>query len=422
MLFRCLSKSFCVWVALALMAFLSVIPLWSYADKHPKIWNRCEKNSFFVGREEELQKLEVFFKLEDKKIAAITGGPGFGKTQTARQFAQKFHASYDIIWWFDANQDIPNQYEQLALKLNNILPNEAHIVPAKLSKEALVETIKDVLSLKDMKWLLIFDNAESYAQVEKFIPVTHHQSNKNILLTSRNATLWPDKVDIGKFKRSESIQFVKQALPQETDANIENLAETLSDYPLGLTIAAAFIKTHPSTTIPKYLSLYLTRTVKKADPFIKTADPLLEGYANDAQTPLSISLKFIEQSSQEALNTLLFMSLLNSKDIPESYVDIWLEKTKAKLSPAEVIKMMNDQSLIDIRTIHKQNEPEPIHFFLLHDLIHQLIQESIPMEDKRKLIDTGADVMLEVFSGPSEVFTTKINPGAHPLVACPKAL
>ncbi|MBP9776752.1 MAG: ATP-binding protein [Alphaproteobacteria bacterium] len=374
----------------------------------PHIWNLSDANPTFVGREEQLQKLASFFKPGAKKIAAITGGPGFGKTQTAKQFAQKFRVSYDIIWWFDANQDISNQYEKLALKLNRILPKEEQIVPAKLSKDALVDILKDILRIKNIKWLLIFDNAESYAELEKFIPVTHNQPGKHILLTSRNATIWPDKVDIGKFKRSESLQFVKQALPQETDTNIEKLAETLSDYPLGLTIAAAFIKTHSPTTIPKYLSLYLTRTVKKADPFIKTADPLLEGYANDAQTPLAISLKFIEQQSQEALNTLFFMSLLNSKDIPESYIDIWLEKTKAKLSSAEVIKMMNDQSLIEIKTMYKDNDPEPTHFFSLHDLIHQLIQESIPMENKRKLIDEATKVMLEVFAGPFEIFVAKI--------------
>lgn len=295
------------------------------------------------------------------------------------------------------------------MQLNKILSIDEQIAPAKLSKEALVDTIKDILRLKDIKWLLIFDNAESYAHVEKFLPVTHGQPHKHVLLTSRNATIWSDKVTIGKFKRSESMQVVKQVLSQETDANIEKLVETLRDYPLGLTIAAAFIKTHPPTTISEYLSLYLTRTVNKTDPFIQTADPLLEGYANNAQAPLLISLKFIDQQSKEALHTLFFMSFLNSKDIPASYIDMWLEKTKSRRGRAEVIKMMNDQSLIEIKTVRKEDEQETSHFFSLHDLIHQLIQENIPMEDKRKLIDSATLVMLEVFSGPSEAFTTKIT-------------
>ncbi|MBP9674328.1 MAG: hypothetical protein KBD63_04465 [Bacteriovoracaceae bacterium] len=390
------------------LPFLTLFLATASSIPSPQVWNLSDANPVFVGREEQLQTLASFFKPGAKKIAAITGGPGFGKTQTAKQFAQKFRGSYDIIWWFDANQDIPKQYELLVLNLNKILPKEEQIVPANLSKEALVDTLKDILRLKDIKWLLIFDNAESYAELERFIPATHDQPGKHILLTSRNATIWPDKVDIGKFKRPEALQFVKQALPQETDANIEKLAETLSDYPLGLTIAAAFIKTHPPTTIPTYLSLYMTRTVKKADPFIKTADPLLEGYANDAQTPLAISLKFIEEQSQEALNTLFFMSLLNSKDIPESYIDIWLKKTNSKLSTAEVIKMMNDQSLIEIKTVYKDKDSEPTHFFSIHDLIHQLIQESIPMEDKKKLIDEATKAMLEVFAGPFQLFVAKI--------------
>lgn len=90
----------------------------------PHIWNLSDANPVFVEREEQLQKLASFFKPGAKKIAAITGGPGFGKTQTAKQFAQKFCTSYEVIWWFDANQDIPNQYEKLALKLNKLLPKE----------------------------------------------------------------------------------------------------------------------------------------------------------------------------------------------------------------------------------------------------------------------------------------------------------
>ncbi len=42
-------------------------------------------------------------------------------------------------------------------------------------------------------------------------------------------------------------------------------------------------------------------------------------------------------------------------------------------------------------------------------LIHELINEGMTMEDKRKLIDTATEVMLEVFAGPSEVFTTKVT-------------
>ena len=391
---------------------IAVMLLWNnsasplLAKDFHKIWNLSEENAFFIGREEHLAKLGSFFK-KNHKIAAITGGPGFGKTQTAKKFVQNSRHVYDVIWWMDAQQNIPSQFEKMAEELNKILPPAERINPASLSPEALVETVKDILRLSSFKWLLVFDNAESYGQVEKFMPVTHRQKGKNILLTSRNATILSERVEIGVFKRSESKQLVRQALPEASDADIEALVEKLRDYPLGLTIAVTVIKEYQPMTIPKYISSYLPKTINQSNPHLQTSDPLLDGYVSSVQAPLRSSLKLIARRMPEALDTLRFMSLLNSKDVPEEYIDIWLEKTNVTIPPAAVIKRMKDQSLIEIKTLRKEPSVEPLHFFSLHDLIHQLIQENIPVEDKQKLIEDATKVMLEVFSGPSAAFTKK---------------
>ena len=49
-----------------------------------------------------------------------------------------------------------------------------------------------------------------------------------------------------------------------------------------------------------------------------------------------------------------------------------------------------------------------MHRLSIHDLIHQLIGESIGIEAKKELIEKAAGVMLEVFSGTSEIFIKKI--------------
>lgn len=57
-----------------------------------------------------------------------------------------------------------------------------------------------------------------------------------------------------------------------------------------------------------------------------SSNMLLDEYPHASLGALEISLKAIEVEDKDALQTLHFMSLLNSKDIPESYVELWLKK------------------------------------------------------------------------------------------------
>ncbi len=385
----------------------------------PKVWNLTHANSFFVGREEELNDIRSFFK--KGYILALTGGPGFGKTQIAKQYAQKFQREYQLVWWVDAQQDIPSQFAKLALALNHILPEHEQINPSALSKDALIERVKEILRIKNSKFLLVFDNAETYDQVDKYIPSVSQQLGKHVLLTSRYANIWTDRIEVGKFKRQESIVLIKKTLPKEDYKEIENLAESLSDYPLGLTLAVGFIKSSPTTTINKYLSMHMKRTLQNSEDLPST---LLDRYSHDAQAALEISLKAIKSKSQEALDVLFFMSLLNSKSIPETYIEKWLQHSKSTLTADEAIKYIYEQSLIDVSEISNLQingnlkEQDRMHHLSIHDLIHQLINEKISADDKKKLIDKATDVMLEIFSGSSEIFIKKVmNEPTHLLHA-----
>ncbi|MBA3814323.1 MAG: hypothetical protein H0X26_07545 [Alphaproteobacteria bacterium] len=391
--------------------FLVFNPTICYSLTHSTVWNLSNDNTFFVGREDDLQKIESFFKGKSNMLA-LTGWHGFGKSQIAKKFAQQFHKNYAFIWWFDAQQDIPSQFERLTSALNTLLPEKEQIIPSTMSKEALVDTVKNILRIKNIRYLLIFDNADSYQKIEKYIPYMHRdQSGSHVLLTSRNPNIWTDTLDVGKLKREESLNLIKLLLPREKDEDAENLAETLSDYPLGLSLAIEFIKSCPTATIPKYLSLHMKRTLTTKE---KEPNAVLDTYPNDAQTPLLIRLKSIEENHKDALQALFFMSLLNSKDIPESYIESWLKKTDSLLTADEAIKYIYGQSLVGVSETAEFHEKQSIeqgqitHYLSVHDLIHQLINETIYVEEKKKLLDTATEVMLEVFAGTAEVFIKKV--------------
>lgn len=389
----------------------------SFSDQ-PRVCNLSQTNVFFVGREEHLQTINAFFKKGDRIVFALTGGPGFGKSQIAKKYAHTHYQEYDLIWWIDAQQDMYSQFEKLAHALNTLLPEKEQITPSKLSKEALIDTVKTTLEGKKIKYLLIFDNPETYTQIEKFIPILHFPAHKHVLLTSRNANIWTDKMAIGPFKREESLSMIKATLPKENKEDMVRLADVLSDHPLELFIAVSTIESYPTVTIDKYISMYHKRPRKqKKDP----PDALLDSYPTDSLGALDISLRFIEEESKDSLQTLFFMSLLNSKDIPESYIELWLKKAKSSLTADEAIKHIHKQSLIGVsETIEfnvnrnkklkaSEKRTPKMHSLSIHDLIHELIGESIEIETKKELIEKATEVMLEVFSDLSTTCTKKIT-------------
>src|SRR5262249_17810839 len=85
------------------------------------------------------------------------------------------------------------------------------------------------------------------------------------------------------------------------------------------------------------------------------------------------------------------------------------------LNADDAIKYMYDQSLVEIKkhahtTEEQTSEHHQTRYFLsLHDLIHQLINEIIPMDDKKALLETATEVLLGTFSGTPDDFKMKIS-------------
>ena len=124
---------------------------------------------------------------------ALTGLPGVGKTQIALEYAYRFAASSDVVWWISAAQ--PGQVwvalSDLATGLG--LPGG--------DVEERVTAVRDALQrgLPERRWLVVFDNADSPADFAGLLPT----GPGHVPLTSRNPQ-WSSReqvIDIDVFKR-----------------------------------------------------------------------------------------------------------------------------------------------------------------------------------------------------------------------------
>src|SRR5262249_22072179 len=168
----------------------------------PPVWNLPQRNAAFTGRG------SVLDQLRDRLSASITvvvpqalfGLGGVGKTQVAIEYAYRFAANYDVVWWISAEQ-----VSQVRSALGE-LARELRLQETDTLGES-VRQVRDALRQgRPGRWLLIFDNVGDPETIREFIP----QGPGHVLLTSRNQEWTQDAtvVEITTFSRSESITFL----------------------------------------------------------------------------------------------------------------------------------------------------------------------------------------------------------------------
>ncbi|WP_342260053.1 hypothetical protein [Candidatus Tisiphia endosymbiont of Metellina segmentata] len=117
---------------------------------HTQISNLITPVSYFINHEQQIKMLDEY--LSKYRQASIVGTSGIGKTQLIRMYTYENKNNYDLIWLFDCNLDLNEQFVKLAQQLNMV--KQTNI------SEAVTLAKKEVMSYltSTSKWLLVFDN------------------------------------------------------------------------------------------------------------------------------------------------------------------------------------------------------------------------------------------------------------------------
>lgn len=178
------------------------------------------RNDGFVGRARLLGTIRDAFTAGESTVV-LHGAEGVGKSQIAIEYAHRYAADYELVWWIPAGHalHIRIALAELAMRLGQlVVPDLRAALPA-------VQAVTP-----DETWLLIFDDAGRSEEVLPFVP----SSRAHVLLTSQDPH-WPRfAVEVGAFARSES----RQLLRQRSDSDADRLAAALDDMPLAVAACA----------------------------------------------------------------------------------------------------------------------------------------------------------------------------------------
>ena len=213
-------------------------------SENPRINNLPGRNVNFTGRDEDLRGLRD--ELRSRRfavvlpLAAIQGLGGVGKTQIALEYAHRFKAEYDIIWWMNCGQP---QYVDASLADLGKAMHETFdaSVPEEGGVTEVVRNVLQILSSErtEERWLLIYDNAEDIDEISNLLP----SANGHVLITSRDKR-WAGmgtSLEVNVFQRRESIRHLQRRAPGITDEEAGQVADILGDMPLAVAAAGALL-------------------------------------------------------------------------------------------------------------------------------------------------------------------------------------
>ncbi|MFD4674886.1 FxSxx-COOH system tetratricopeptide repeat protein [Lentzea sp. NPDC058450] len=354
-----------VWLIFGLLVLLSVIvQLMAPQDKYerssardggkgqPRVSNVPGRNPYFTGRDEDRRELRRLLKTRSRvAVHAVRGMGGVGKTQLVLEFCHRYGAHLDVVWWIAAENPtlIPDQLRRLGTALELDLPADV--------ADATQIVVSHLRGLR--RWLLVFDNAESAADLHPFLP----SSTGRVLVTTRRAGFdaLGGVLDLDTMARRESVRLLAQRAPGLIAIQADELAELLGDLPLGLEQAAAYL-TQSHMPPPEYLQLLRASPDSVAD---KGQASQRHSPDRSLQTLWTLSLRQLDEHHRQAAQLLAICSYLAPEAIP---LELFTANSAVLPAPlgtdatsaaalSHVIGILTDYSLVkrdqDTITVHR---------------------------------------------------------------------
>jgi tetratricopeptide (TPR) repeat protein len=238
----------------------SVIGAMRYPGTHDQIANIPARNVNFTGRDAVL--LEIREGLRSRRTGVglpltVLGLGGVGKTQVALEYAHRFKADYDVVWWLNCDQpqyidaSLADLGTRLRERLGASVPEEGGVT------EVATQVLRVMSEGAAKRWLLIYDNAQvAYQGIQVIEPIDRllPSGGGHVLVTSRDDgwTNLGETLPLGVFEHTESITHLRRRIPGVAAAQASDLAERLGNMPLAVATAGALLASE-GMSVSEYL-------------------------------------------------------------------------------------------------------------------------------------------------------------------------
>ncbi|MDQ1036182.1 tetratricopeptide (TPR) repeat protein [Streptomyces sp. V3I8] len=358
----------------------------------PDIWGPTvpRRNIRFTGREELLNNAYQLLQNAEPGAGVVTfhGMPGVGKTQLAAEFVYRFCLEYDVVWWVGADKRAV--YRRT---LAELAPRLGLSTGADYGER--LRAVRDSLrrGTPYAKWLLVLDGADEPEQISGLVPT----GTGHVLITSRNLQ-WREHnsrlLEVPVYDRAESVAFISRRAPRLTRVEASQLAEALEDLPLVLDQTAGWLK-DSDMSVARYIDLL----EESINPDVVTVSP---DFPMPFQRAWSILLGKLYEAVPESVDLLRLCTFFAPGLIPVGL----LRQVSTDRLPERVARLLDEPQLWlkavdqlqrysvipeEVRADEADEADEAVTSdapFYLHRMVHQIVRQNMPDEDRDLFIDT----------------------------------
>ncbi|MER6144783.1 FxSxx-COOH system tetratricopeptide repeat protein [Streptomyces sparsogenes] len=337
----------------------------------PELWDGVpRRNPRFTGRDVLLERINDFLRNApaEAAVCALVGLPGIGKTQLAAEYAYRFAAEYDVVWWAAAHER-----GVLEARLAGHLAHLGKDVQG-YTRRARAEAALDNLrrGVPSDRWLLVLDGADHPAAMANLLP----GGRGHVLITSETrdwADYYVEVLDVPPFSRRESVAFVRARAPRLSGEEADALAAAVGDLPLPLDQTAGWLD---GSTMPA--EGYIRR-LREGEPV-----PVKSGAAYGEPYPSVFKelIRRLQNHSQLAADLLQLCAVFGPGPVPLAL----LRAVPAELVSPAVAALLEDPTHFEV-TVGKLvqhcvvgREAETLH---LHRFVRDAVRRRTP-EDRRE--------------------------------------
>jgi tetratricopeptide (TPR) repeat protein len=346
-----------------------------------------ERNPFFTGREEDIQRLEEALAVSHTtaltQIQAISGLGGIGKTQTAVEYAYRHRDDYSAVFWTaaDTTASLTTGFVEIARLLQLPQAQEA-------DESLAVEAVKRWLETND-GWLLIADNADRPELLKDFRP---RRMSGHLLLTSRAQVF--DMLGVARpvaletMSPEEALDFLftrtgRDECTAEEKVAAAQLATELGYLPLALEQAGAYI-TANQARFQDYLESYRQRRLE----LLEKRAPIVGNYPSSVATTWAINFAEVTATSAASADLLRVSAYLNPDSIPlelltEGGSELG-EALSAALTGTGDNPLAVDEVLEPLLRYSLVSRDIELHAYSIHRLVQTVIQAEISKEKQEQ--------------------------------------
>jgi tetratricopeptide (TPR) repeat protein len=375
------------------------------------------RNPHFTGRDDLLADLREQLTSEEgnKRVQALYGLGGVGKTQLAVEYAHRYRDEYAVVWWIRAEEmaNVWLDYAALARSLGLAIARDASLESIRLHLRDHLEGRAD--------WLLIFDNASNPGALREFIPgaATPGRPGRreedepiplvsddgpsaraarggHVLITSRNPN-WGSvarSFPLHGLTRDASVVFLRKRTGRlDSEQAARKLAQALGDLPLALEQAGALIQ-QTRISFGDYLKRFESHWAEMLAQQRPGGD-----YPDSVAMTWELSLRQVEGQNPASISVLNLLAFLSPDGVPRRLLSDNFQSLPEGLSALMADRLSFDQALGALLqySLVETNDQNAKQVITLHRLVAALARDRLSDDERRVWASVAARLVASVF-------------------------